>query len=337
MKKINKSTIIIFLFFIVFTAFLSIAVSNRDLNAVEDNINYMNNFFNKNSFNSFNYEYLFDLTTFSIRKFTDSYIIYFFLLNVLLNGIIFFTGFKIAKFYNASYEFLFILAFILIFSSWYYSSATNGLRQGLSLAIFYLSLIYLVLYKKIKTFTILMIISFFFHYSTILMLPFILLYRLSLRNLFLLSGILGLSYVAGINENLVKFISNILGLPLYEQIKYYSESADSYSYGFELNLFLYTFCLSIIYFFIEKRLLPNTPVLHKMLKIFLFLTIPYYIFGFAGYSNRFGLMSWFFTIFMNTLIYYLLLKKNRNIFYIVFVSTFFVSILYFLKRYLNFL
>lgn len=83
--QVNKNKIYPFLYFIVFSFIVSLIVSNRDLNLVSDNLVYVNHFKGLTNLENFKYEFLFDLITFIIRFFTDSYIVYFFILNFLLN------------------------------------------------------------------------------------------------------------------------------------------------------------------------------------------------------------------------------------------------------------
>lgn len=329
-KKVN---LLSFVFFICITSILSTFVAFRDITTVEDNLYYISNFRNTITFADFNYEFLFELFTLIIRKLTDNYIVYFFSANLLLNSILYYTAFLIAKFYKIKYEFyLPIFIFLLLLSTWYYTEATNGLRQGLSLALMYLSLVQLVLYKKIKSFLILALMSCFFHYSSVLILPVVILYKLKLNNLFYLSCLVAVFYILGINENIIKFLSNITNIPLYTSITAYSGTAI-YRYGFQADLFIYTFGLSLLFYIATKYFLYSTYATERLVKLYILLTLPYYIFGFGNFSNRYGVISWFFTIFINSYFLYILFHKNKNIFYVVFISLFFISLVTFLSRY----
>lgn len=335
---IRKEAFLSSICFLIFTICLSIIVANRDITLVEDNYYYIDNFLYKTSFDNFHYEFFFDLTTFIIRFFTDSYIIYFLLLNVILNSILYITSLKVSQFYNLKIN-VYVLIFFsfVIVSSWYYTLATNGLRQGLSLAMCYLSMVYLLLYRKKFIFLIFFIISCFLHYSTILLLPFITLFKMNVRKLFLISSTLGVGYAFGLNESIVRFVSDTLNIPLYQYIANYVEGADSYRYGFQLDLFVYTFGLSIFYFLFDGYMLNHKSKISEMIKIYLILVMPYYVFGFAAFSNRYGIISWFFTIFINSLIFYLILKRRGHLFAISFVFLWFFSVVYFFYNFTGFI
>ena len=75
--KILKKDIYIFLFFTLSSFILSIYFANRDIQAVEDSLNYKIHFEQLIGFNLFKYEYMFDFITYFIRLFTNNYIFYF--------------------------------------------------------------------------------------------------------------------------------------------------------------------------------------------------------------------------------------------------------------------
>ena len=332
--QIKKNDLYLCFYFILFTFFVSYKVANRDLFAVDDTIVYVQNFLYRTSLNDFHYEFLFDFLTFIIRWFTSNYIVYFFILNVILNSILFFLTKKVAKIANIN-EFYFSSIFFsfCFFSSWYYVAAANGLRQGLSLAFLYLFFIYFS-FNKNKIFSFLFLLcSIFFHYSSILILPFIILIKLSLNKLFILIVFFGLLYFLGINEKIVLFISNITGIPLYASIKDYIEDVDAYRYGFQLDLFLYSFILSCIFYFFSNYFFINNLVLRKLVKIYYVLLLPYLFFGFAAFSNRYGLFAWFFSILLNSFICYLLFSVKKYYFILGFFCLYILSILYFIVVY----
>ncbi len=337
MKNIKKSYFVSICFFIFMTSIISTFVSLRDISLVEDNIYYINNFLSKTSFDYFRYEFLFELITLLIRRLTDSYILYFFIINVILNSTLFFLGRDISNFYKMKYEFYIPLLFaFLILSSWYYSSATNGLRQGLSLSIVYLALVNLVLYNRLKTFLLLAVLACFFHYSTLLLIPFIFFYKLELKKLFFLVTLIATGYILNINELVVKSLSNTFNISLYQSIKNYVESSDAFRYGFQIDLFLYTFGLSLFYYLFAITFFKNVKDFNLIVKIYLILTIPYYLFGFAAFSNRYGVISWFFSVFINSTIFYFLFRRNEKLFYLLFSIISFISSIYFIYRYVGF-
>lgn len=333
--RINKTSLYLYVYFFIFTSIISYFIANRDLNNVADTMNYANNFLTKTNMD-FRYEVLFDLVTYFIRLFTDNFIFYFFILNFILNFLILKISIMFSRIFGFNQLIFFIFFFnLFIFSSWYYSASTNGLRQGLALAICYYSFVgYLVYESKIRA-SFLFLASCFFHYSNFLILPFIFLYRLSLNKIFFLLNLLGLFYYLNFNEFLVQKFSLILSLPIYNEIKNYSEDGiSSYRYGFQLDLFLYTMFFVYMYWFCNKFIIKDNLFFSNVIKFFYILVFPYFIFGFAGYSNRYGFMCWFFSIFVNCLIFYvLLLKGKRALFENFFLILLILSLMFFYYRY----
>lgn len=320
---------IIFSFFV--SILISIVIANRDIASDGDTLVYMYNFDNMSTISNFRYEFLFDLIGYITHIFTDNYIYYFFVVNILLNIFLLISAYKISFFYNLKFEaYIPIFFSIILLSSWYETAAFNGLRQGMALALLYVSIIELILFNKRFSFCIIYLASCFLHYSNFLLFPFIFLKFIKIDKLFILSILVGIFYLLNINEYIVKFISEGLRLPLYSSIKGYVEDSDSYRYGFQWDLFLYTIGLSSIFYSINKYILENK--INHLVQIYLILTIPYYLFGFAAFSNRYGLPVWFFSIFLDSVILYLLFKKNNKFFLVVFALIIFSSILYFLGK-----
>lgn len=329
--KVNKQDIFLYLIFTIFTCFISYFISHRDLSKVEDNIIYSQNFLYKLSINDFYYEFLFDFITFIVRFFTDSYIIYFFILNIILNSVLFCLSKKVSELANINrVSFVFLFFSFCLLSSWYQVAAANGLRQGLSLAFLYLFFLYF-LFNVSKIYSLLFLIcSIFLHYSSLLILPFILLIKLSLNKLFLIINIFGFLYILEINEKIVYFFSIVFNIPLYSNVKNYVEDSNSYRYGFQWDLFLYSLVLSYIYYFFSKYVFEKNQILTGLVKIYLICLLPYFLFGFAAFSNRYGLFSWFFSILLNSLIFYLLLSMKKSLIPIGFFFIYFISIFYFI-------
>lgn len=332
---LSKKSLYLYLYFFILTSIVSFFVANRDINEVADTMNYADNFINKTSLD-IHYEFLFDFITYAIRLFTDSYVVYFFILNFILNLFILKISLLFSKMFNLNKLIFFAFSFcIFIFSSWYYSAASNGLRQGLALALCYYSFIgYLVYRSRIRA-LILFIASCFLHYSNFLIVPFVFLYKISLNKLFLLVNLSGFFYFLGVNEFLIEKLSSLFSLPIYNEIKNYTEDGvSSYRYGFQLDLFLYTMFFVYVYILCNKFLLKNNLFFSNTIKLFYILVFPYFTFGFAGYSNRYGFMAWFFSVFINCFIFYIiLLKGKKNLFENCFLVLFIISVMFFCYRF----
>lgn len=219
----------------------------------------------------------------------------------------------------------YILTFTLFFglillSSWYQTATLNGLRQGFSLVLLYLSLSYLFLKSRYK-FILTLLISFSFHDSTILVIPFILLLYLSLRGLLVVFTVVSVFYPLGINEKIIKFFSDILGLPVYSEISNYLVDFDAWK-GFQLNLYIYSVFWCILFACIHFRTRREDKSSEYLLKTLLMLTCFYFILGFGSFSNRFGFAAWLFLPIIQTFyLINLLIKyvKDRNFIFYLFI------------------
>jgi hypothetical protein len=194
---------------------------------------------------------------------------------------------------------IFFTCIFLLSSSWFFVAVANGVRQGLSLSVLYFS-ICLVLNKKY-------IYSFFvfgfsvsFHYSSILFLPFFALIFLSFRFVFFVYCLLGFFYFLGVNEIVVRVISQTLDLPIYDLINGYADGLQRWS-GFVPELFFYTILWPILFlliYFLGYLKSYSCSSVFDSLKIYLILCLPYFVFGFGSFSNRYGFIAWFFIPFL---------------------------------------
>lgn len=326
--KILKKDIYIFLFFTLSSFILSIYFANRDIQAVEDSLNYKIHFEQLIGFNLFKYEYMFDFITYFIRLFTNNYIFYFFILNFILNFLIFLFCIKISRFIGLNYFYYIILVFSsLILSSWYVSFSVNILRHGLAILILYLSISNIFFEDKKYKGLLLSIISIFTHYSIILVLPFLLLVRIKMGYLLSITLFFIILYITEYNEFVLKYISDIFHLGIYEKVNNYSDIEVAFSYGFSWSFLLYTLSLSIFYLICYRHLFYKDKNYEKLLKIFLSLTCFFYMMGFAGYPNRYGVVSWGLTIFINSIILLKVVQKNEILYSIAVIILIALSLL----------
>lgn len=215
-----------------------------------------------------------------------------------------FVCFLITMFYYKTYEeleynhkiyYTLILFSLLLFSSWYISAVTNGLRQGIALVILYYSFVKYFLNKKYFIFIIFLLLSIFFHYSIIIVIPFLILYHLlSFNKLFILWFVIGVFYIFGINEIIFYNIMNIFGQnEIFLKIKNYAGSESVAYHGFNWNFFIYTIFFPLISIIISysRNNFKHLPIV--LIKIYMVLCLPYFIFGFANYSNRYAFIAWF--------------------------------------------
>lgn len=297
MTRILVSKVSIYVFIYVFI--ISIFIGLRTDNVGADTKIYYNYFeslyFSKPLF----YEPFFELISRVIGIFTDNRFIYFFILSIIFNLIWFSSWFKINKIFNIKYnESFFYFIALSLMSSWYITALTNGLRQGLAIALLYLAIINLVFLKRKCYFFILYLSSCLFHYSNFIFFPIFFIFLLNSRwkILFL---IISLMYPLGLNEKAIYFLSNILSLELYSSIKNYISDEEARMWvGFQINFYLYSLFWFVLTFILNKILLKDNVFLDLMLKIYcVFLSI-YFIYGFGAFSNRFAFVAWLFLPFL---------------------------------------
>ncbi|MFH4515961.1 EpsG family protein [Vibrio alginolyticus] len=299
-----------FLVTILLSLILSIVVGVRDLSIGTDTYAYADFFIKQNvdSISDNRYEPLFKYLTLSIKLLTDDVSVYFSIVFILFNVMLLYTTYLYVNYVkNIDLSTIYFSAGIFLFSSWYMVATVNGIRNGLALPFLYLS-IFLLVEKRWFLFLAFFIISTQFHYSTVLYLPFLALIFTkdkALMFFFLTSAIF---YPLGFNEKIVKVMSDLSGLGLYESIKYYGLDVVSY-YGFNSIQYIYSFGLGVIFylssFFVVKE---RKDKYFKLVKIYILLISPYFFFGFGGFSNRFAFGAWLYA----PVLYVVFINNVRN-------------------------
>lgn len=286
----------------------SFAIGFRSFDVGTDTAQYIRHFNTSIETNHIvdNFEIGFSLLMYVAGKISNDYRVFFTLVALIISityiylfSKIFFDN-KDRKYLN--YTDIAMICFLMFISSWYFAFTTNGLRQGIALPILYLSLYYFVFEKKKIKSIVYFSLSLIFHVSGLLFTPFILLLNKKRLYIWFLWLLLLIGYFLGTNEVLVKMISDYMGLPLYKVIKYYAvvrgENPESSLYhGFDLRFVLYTAFWPIIgelsIILRKKNMVDDLFVLKNIIKIYITMNLPYFLFGFGGFSNRYAAMSWF--------------------------------------------
>ncbi|UHT63367.1 EpsG family protein [Acinetobacter lwoffii] len=283
------------LLFIIIIIIFSFFVASRSSDIGRDTLAYKNYFENIEYYSTYGqYEFGFHYLTYIINLAFGNYFIYLVFLFILIN-ILFLILINNFITINHKKEYLFtffLFLSLLLLSSWYQVATLNGIRQGLSLVILYVACSFFYIKKPFMA-LFLLFISLLFHTSTLLILPFLLLIFLKKQYVIYIFFIVSLFYPLGINEKLIFVISSISGLPLYSTIYNYAEGVDAWV-GFQLNFYLYSLFFCVFFIFTNYLFNKNLDNNDYILKLFLILTVVYFLFGFGVYSNRFGFMSWLF-------------------------------------------
>ncbi|MDA3806689.1 MAG: EpsG family protein, partial [Thiomicrorhabdus sp.] len=198
----------------LFFLMLSVVVGTRDISVGADTAYYTNFFHNvEYVIDTSRFELLFKYFTYSIKSITDIPELYFIISFLLFNFFYIYFYFR-ASGESRKVEHLFILIGLMLSSSWYSVATTNGLRQGLSLPLLYMSL-FLFSERKIIFSILLCIASLGFHKACVLALPFFFLVFLRARLVLFVFIFTAFLYLLGITEFLVDSISDFLSISLY--------------------------------------------------------------------------------------------------------------------------
>ncbi|WP_180110838.1 MULTISPECIES: EpsG family protein [unclassified Acinetobacter] len=285
------------------------------------------------------YEFLFQALIESLSSngfgvevfFFSIFILNFIVIYFLIQQISLYIGItRILPFYFLSFSFL-------LWSSWFEVAVTNALRQGLSLNIALLSLLFF-LRKKYLLFIFFLVISLFFHKSSflVLIIPFLLI--LPMGKILFLFLFLNFLYVMGWNEVVVSSLLGRYGVILFSEDSY--TNVIMYK-GFHFGLFVYSAFWVFIYLFLNKYMNLDTELklnVFKIIKVFIILSFPFYLLGYLPFSNRYAFLFWFLIPYMNALFVYFFLSKKKHFLYyslLVFMISYLYFLFLFVEDYIN--
>jgi len=145
-----------------------------------------------------------------------------------------------------------------------------------------------------------------------------------------------IGYVFGLNEILVELVSNFFEIGIYEKIKYYSldvpESGMGIYEGFVPVFFVYTIFWPLILMFALRLKAVGVSVnkyslVVSFIRIYMIFSLPYFVFGFGPFSNRYSYIAWFIVPVMQLLVISMI--KIRDELYVG-ILFFIVSLVYFI-------
>lgn len=294
-QKKSFESLIVAAFALVLLTTIIFVTGSRDLSVGTDTIAYLEIFRIIAAGYETRFEYGFVGIVKFISYFTLSPFIYFsvFTLIVLASYILLYFTIIDWRWGERENSDLFLILGLLLSSSWFVVAVINGLRQGMSLPWVYLSL-FLLIRKKYFYSGISFLISAGFHLSVFSLIPFFILLILKRIWLFSLFFLAAIFYPLGINENIIRLVSSLLGVPVYEFIASYGIESGLWV-GFQLDLYVYSVFWLILFLclegFIKDKYIEKWQVLVNMYGVLL---LPFFVLGFGGFSNRFGYIAWFF-------------------------------------------
>lgn len=295
MLKINfdlKSAVYLYILLSVLVLF-SVLIGTRETSVGTDTQNYADFFFMvRESFHSSRFEFFYKVLTLSVSYFSDSLSLYFAIIYLIFN-FCYLAFFYCAAGDERKPQYLLVLFGFMCASSWYIVATTNGLRQGLSLPFLYFSLLYFSDNKYVRSFFFLLA-SLGFHKAVSLVIPFFLMVYLRTNIVFLVFIFSSLLYFFGFTEIILRLISSIMPVDIYDYIVSYGAEADKWV-GFQLGFFVYTIFWGVAGYILREFVKGEwLPAYSRAWKFYCILMLPYFYFGFGAYSNRYAFIGWLF-------------------------------------------
>lgn len=230
---------------------------------------------------------------------------YFFGISLFIFLMLNIVSLKFVTIFNLTFEqnrdyclFLLLIFFIFLLSPFFVSAHINAIRQGIASFFVYLSLLFFIT-KNWKLFLFSALIASSFHHTASMYLAFSPLLLLTLNRLILIVVLLTISYLSGISEFLLHYLSDMTGLGIYEKVINY-QSHVTYQRGIRWDFTLFSLFLALIPYLIYRYLVIDKfkDGLVAALKIYLLLLIPFFLLGYAAFSDRFLYTAWLYLPFL---------------------------------------
>lgn len=313
--------------FFLFFVFISILVAFRPDSVGSDSAGYAGAFIDaslEEGIAAPRWEIGFRLFMELVGIFTSSPTVFFFCVALLISTLLYFS-YKAASIGKSFHDEIIFVSLLLV-SGWYITEMTNGIRQGISLSFLYWAVITQLRFANYTKFLLLFGVASSFHLAVIFTLPFFILIKLNVRKLSLIWLLVLVFYILGLNERIIETITTVFNLSIYEQIRLYSvtdssQLASARWVGLQWDQLAYTVFFGLIGMAVFLLRIDGLKVKlygdcdnepHSfILKVYLILSLVYFVFGFGPYSNRYAVMAWFFLpILQAAIISRLKLKKQ---------------------------
>lgn len=174
----------------------------------------------------------------------------------------------------------------------YWGGHINILRHGLAALLLSLAFVSLVGGKSIRS-VLLAIAAIGVHVTAVVAIPMWLSRWVRPSHLFLLTIALFFAYAVGFTEGMVRVLSEALGLGVYEAVLLYNSWAD-YDAGVRLDFAIFTLFQSALLWVAISRI-RESRLRERALALLVghcVLSWPFYLFGWANYSNRYAYFAW---------------------------------------------
>ena len=282
---------------------LAVVVGSRDVSVGTDTLTYATRFYAMENCGCFNLnaELGFQLFTFLAVSTGFGVEFYFGLLSFTLFVLVNKMASKInnindAK--NLDFNLTFLILAALLVSPFFVSSHINAIRQGI--ASFFVFYAFLNFQNKEwgKCFLI-SIVAISIHYTSLMYIVLLGLLLLPVAFLLIIVSLLSILYASGLSELLIARLSELANIGLYDTIKNYQQHFD-YRDGVRLDFLFFSLFWAILTLFFNHFWVKEQyqKVVVLCLKIYVILLIPFLLFGFANFSNRYVYPAWLFAAIM---------------------------------------
>ena len=310
--NISLSTFKYYLLTLLVFTMISVVVGIRDLDVGTDTRTYVQIYESiLNSVKTIEFEpgfHALSLISASMKLSGSSYLV---LLSFLQFLLIIFAVKKMATFLDYgrnSAKFSLILISFFIISPFFLSAQINAIRQGIgAILLIYAAVTYLQ--KEYFSFIVWVLLALSFHFSSAIYALLIPLLSLGKKNILLITLLFFVLYVTGLSELIVKAFSNVTGLPVHAYIVEY-KALHGYRSGVRLDFALFSIILPIsAYAFVNLFLRRELKKITSAISIYLIFLIPFWIFGWGDYSNRYAFNAWLFIPFFISIAIYPYLRR----------------------------
>jgi hypothetical protein len=326
----------VFIVSLCFIIPISVLVSTRELGT--DTVNYEYSFYLFKEYSYMTNEpgiYFLAWLSVILGGDVELYFWFVFFFTIVFINLAFYTFFN--TMFNVIELCLFYLAFLGVYflSTWFQVVTLSVIRHGLALFILYYAMSCFVRGEIFK-FLIFFIISALFHMSTLLILPFLPLLKISEKKFYIIFFSTAILYTLGFTEYLVMAFSEITSIPLYQSISSYSEDNVRY-FGFNYFYFIYTIIWTCIGLYFQKKIMDKHVLcsFNNLIRVYSCLSMVLFVFGFASFSNRYGLFSWLFIPFIQVAILGQVLRLKHSTYYLC-VLIFLIGIAYYCNNFFNY-
>ncbi|MEA3406389.1 MAG: EpsG family protein [Pseudomonadota bacterium] len=217
-------------------------------------------------------------------------------------------------------KWMLIFMTLMLISPFFMGAQINVLRQSISV-LFVLLVAISLLQGRYYQSLLWALFAISFHTSALMFLAFLSGVFLSFNLVVGLSLILFTLYIAGATEILIEMLSSASGLSIYQAISGYRTDAE-YENGVRIEFAIFSIFPLALYFIAQQL-----DVIHKtqwlarlkpVLKVYLLLLIPFWLFGWANYSDRFAWSAWFaMPLFLTVFIYPILNKFSPALLFLL--------------------